>query len=235
MESIIPHCTPESKPSSYRSSPTRLTKLEYNLLRLFYDDHMVQGFTDRGRDELAKRFNKHKSTISKALSDLEEYEFITNKKRGKGRTSILCITMDGFCYLENQPRHQTRHQNSSIPYIDLFKKEEDPILKCEHICEQLPEFEPESDIIKKLDNFFEQRMVSQNDRIVIKGNLHASRIGQIRTERLIERIINPKQPKHIKSPRSFFLRCIQNEQKELRELFKVFKGKNVSVNYYAQQ
>jgi hypothetical protein len=235
---MIAQINTSSNDLSQTAYPTRLTRLEYNLLRITYDDHLVQGFTKRDCNELGKRFNRHPKTIAKALRDLVSYGFLTSKKGGKGHANILCITFVGFSFLEGQPLPQTLPHNSTTPNIDLSKKDEtDLILKAEEICVQLsePEPEPEIDIFKKLDNFFVETNVPYSDREEIKTKLNRTRIGPVRTERLIERITNPKQKNAIRYPRSFFAKCIENEERELAELFKIFRGKNLQVNLYATQ
>lgn len=207
-----------------------LPKLEYNLLNVAYEDYQAMGCQERTSVELGKRFNKHPVTIRKAWQSLKERKLIDSKEQGGGRPAKMWITFEGFSWLDNQTLQQTLQQNHPILYIDLSEEEliNTKILEEPQNCGQSEEIDPQA----KLEKFLQKEKVSHNDRDRIRNAFYRYKIGPVRSERVINRVIAKNKKSFIGDKRKYLEACLHNEMKELKSLASIFKNKPIEINYY---
>lgn len=232
------HFIPIPRSSLPNNIPIRIPKLAYKLMRVMRDDYEATSRpSERTAEELGLRFRVHPVTIRKAFMYLAEVGFMISKRCGKGNASKRCITYVGFLWLEGELLHQTLHHNLPIPYIDLFsEKELDPLFEEQQECAQLQDLIPDPpDPIQRLDKFFEEEKMAWQERDIIKTAIERSKLGFVRKESLINRIVASKNKRSIQKPRSYFMACLRNEEKDLKEAQNYFRNKPVSVNFYAEQ
>lgn len=227
------HCNTQSSQSS--NNLQRLPSAAFKLLKILYDDR-CSGLENsrRSRREYAFIIKRSEATVSRAFTYLCELGYVGSDSRQGQQYAIRWITRDGFNWLDNKTSHQMSHQIVDILYIDLSKREEKDNLKIlnePHICGKLNE-ELNITVDDKLDRFLEQQRTSFEERKKIRLSIKASKIGPVRTERLIARVDAVTKKKPIMSLNKYIDGCIANERKEMTSLFDVLRGKNLPFHEY---
>jgi hypothetical protein len=236
MQQIISANDPifNSYSSESTSTTTNLPSFHLKLL-VFYYMLRVSGIDkpDYSLLELASRFKRSRSYISTCLAELEYWGFLASDPHGRGLKKRW-ITYVGFEMLENQPQHQIQTQIKSIPYIDLSEKEliNSKILEQQQICEQLDDPTLETDT--KLSIFLEKERISPKEQVMIKSQFRASPIGPVRKERVLNRVIAQSKKRLIGSSRKYFSTCLAKEEKEIKSLCHILRGKISNINLYSQ-
>jgi hypothetical protein len=254
MKQIIPHRSTSINNyfSSSAISPPKIhfiPKRCYELLRILREDYdangLNRGVSQRGRHWYCLRFKVSWKSIQNDFAYLKQLGFCVSSPGGRGNSEKRCITSAGYSYLDCQPSTYTSTYNPITPYIDLSEKEKinSKIIKDEQFCGQVEEEtrpieeildDPMIDSETKLDYYFEKERMPSDERAQIKNIIRKSRIGPVRKERIVERLIHQSKKRWIASKRNYILACIHNEEIEMKALFNAFRGKNLSVNLYAQ-
>jgi len=205
----------------------RLPKLEFLLLKLLYDDHMLGVKTERSLKELARRFKRNEWTICRALGNLVKRGFSEVKKMGQAFAQ-RCITLCGFSWLDNQSASQTASLNSPIPYYNPLKREESNLLDniSEKNCGQTEEeIDPET--------FIDTLPVAEDHRESLKQTIKRSSIGHNRLNGILRRFVSVSKKKPIQSILGYLTKAIENEQRAVWQLKHLFYSKGMRVNRYA--
>lgn len=216
-----------SEHSANTTQITRLPWLEFCLLKLLYEDHMANVATERSLKELARRFNRTEWTICRAFSNLVKRGFSEVKRMGY-QFAKRCITLCGFSWLENQSASLTASLNSPIPYIDLSKREENNLLDNneEEICGKLEEdMDPET-IICELP-------IPEAHKETLRTRIKGTSIGPNRLKSLLGRFMYLSKKKPIWNILGYLTKAIENEQRTVWQLKKIFWSKGMKVNQYA--
>jgi hypothetical protein len=216
--------------------PSRLPKLQFKILNLFYDDYVIFGHaqSDRSVKNLADRFKRCEDKISHALSCLTKLGLL-DRIKGGSRSWLRWITYVGISYLDIKRTDQTADQIGISPYIDLSKREDIDIkiLEEQQPCGQII-IEPFEQAILQLENVFVEQQIPASHRTHIKNELRTSSIGPERAQEMIGRIVKLYAKKHpIHNLRSFIDTSIQNEEKQIADLKVILGNKPVNVNMYA--
>jgi hypothetical protein len=216
------------------SLTTRIPKFHQKLLNLYYEDRLSGvAKSDRSLVELGKRFDRHPDYVCRCLRELEQWGKLKSDPHGSSNKNRW-ITWEAFSELENKRSSQTSSQILAIPYIDLSEKEliNSQILKHKEICEQLEDPNLETDT--KLSIFLEYEQITPIEQVKIKSQFRASPIGPVRKERVLNRIIAQSKKRLIGSKRKYFSTCLAKEEKEIKDLCHIFKGKINNINLYSQ-
>lgn len=216
-----------SEHSANTTQTTRLPWLEFRLLKILYDDHMAGISTERSLKELARRFKRTEWTICRALANLVKRGFSEVKKMGQ-QFAKRCITLCGYSWLENQSASLTASLNSPIPYYDPLKREENNLLDNinEEICGQLEEeIDPETVI--------HQLPIPEAHKETLRTRIKGTSIGPNRLKSLLGRFMHLSKKKPIWNILGYLTKAIENEQRTVWQLKKIFWSKGMKVNQYA--
>lgn len=205
-----------------------ITKLQRKILAIYYETRVLGVHeADYSLEELSVRLKRHPKYISTNMAELERAGLMESSPHGSGNKRRW-ITLYGYTLLDEKPLPQILPQINATPYIDLLDQDiNTKIIREAPICGQL-----QTNPIEHLDHYLALQGIASRGRMKIKRSFENSRIGPHRTEKVIHRMMKANIQKTIKHPEGYLLKCILNEQKELENLFKVFKGKNVSVRMY---
>lgn len=222
----------------------KLPRLHKQLLALYYDARLAgHEFADYSCLELALRFRRSRQYISTTLAELEAWGWLQSSPHGS-RSKHRWITLGAFIILDNLPRHQTRHQNQDILYIDLSKREEnkDYILKGELTCGKI-ESAPPSDcrqhpsfdlpLEQQMDKFLEKSKIGHKDRADIKKRFKQAQMGSQRKKSLMARVVYTLIKKPVLSVKSYVLGAIAKEEKREKWLERYLLSKNISYDLMA--
>lgn len=229
---------PSNDSSNPAPIPRNLTDLEVRILIFYFKEwDLIGKASDRTLKELALIFKRDPSRVSDGFKYLTEAGFLKRERilgKGSGRRYNTWITPEGYSYLVNQTRSQTQSQIVYVPYIDLSKAKGLDLLNLEEqeTCEQII-FDHNEDIDIKVDNALMHQKVPYGQRDQIKHELLTSRIGPVRIERVITRMIRASKKKPIDKAWAYIKRCIKNEQKELADLFCLLKPHNLPFHEYS--
>jgi len=216
-----------SEHSANTTQTTRLPWLEFCLLKILYEDHLAGVSTERSLKELARRFKRTEWTICRALANLVKRGFSQVKKMGQ-QFAKRCITLCGFSWLENQSASLTASLNSPIPYYDPLKREENNLLDNinEENCGQLEEeIDPET--------FIDTLPVAEGHRERLKQTIKRTSIGHNRLNGILRRFMRLSKKKPIWNILGYLTKAIENEQRTVWQLKKIFWSKGMKVNQYA--
>lgn len=236
MQEIITSTKSVYNSSSVVSSLTTriLPRFHRKLIQVYYDDWLSGvSKSNRSLEEHGNRFNKHPDYVCRCLRELERWGWLKSDPHGSAFKNRW-ITMCAFIELESQRSSQTSSQILAIPYIDLSDKEliNSEILKQQKICEQLDDPTLETDT--KLSIFLEINKIPPMEQVRIKSQFRASPIGPVRKERVLNRVIAQSKKRLIGSSRKYLSTCLAKEEKEIKSLCHIFKGKINNINLYSQ-
>jgi len=211
-----------------------LSARELKLLKTLKDDHeFLAGFpSQRPMTHYARMYGVSERTIRYDFANLESHGLCWSSPGGKGNPRKRCISSEGISYLVNQASGYIAAYNSPIPYIDLSDQEmiNSEIIKEAQICGQNLEVIQDAD--EKLDLILQSE--TPKVRECVKKAIKASEIGPERTEKIINRVIAVLKKNTIHNKKSYFLACVQDEQRKIRETWKVLYDKPIIINMYAQ-
>ena len=217
--------------------PRPLTDLEERVLAFYaneWDD--IHGFSDRTLPELALILKRCPTRVSEAASFLTKVGYLDRKRAvGKGgkRRYNTCITPDGYSYSVNKPRSQMQNQNVVIPYIDLSKAKGIDVfnLREEEACGQVLE-DHNLEIDPKIDVFLMQQQIPYGQRDDIKQELKASRIGPVRIEKVMTRMLKAHKKKPIQQKWEYIRKCIETEKEEINSIIGLLKQNNLLSHFH---
>lgn len=232
--SNFPQADVSNKPNDTISGEIRyiphIPMRAFKLLKTLQEDHdfLAGAPSKRPMKHYTRIHDVTKKTIGNDFAYLESLGLCKSLPGGKGNSRKRWITCEGYSYLVDQASPYISPYNPSTPYIDLPEKEmiNFKSLEEEQICGQ--------SIDQELENFLEHERTAPSEREEINTAIRTSRIGPVRKEQVIRRVVAANKKKPILDKKSYFLACIENERRELKKLFDVFRGKPILVNLYAQ-
>jgi len=211
----------EIAPSANSKIIERLPKTQYLILCLALEYHDACRPFCLGNAEIGRRFGVNETTASRHVADLKRHGFMDFDDCGQN-VDILRITLKGIDWLVDKAATKLTTQSSHIPYYDLSKKEETNILKI--LSEEENQIKYEEPIEKVIETFLNHPQVSFREKEAIKHDLKASRIGPVRTEGVLRRMVNRLKKGPIERIRAYLRACFLNEEKKLKALKEMFAG-----------
>lgn len=226
MSQIIPNDTAACK-NFFSDLPVftrNIPKFHRRLAKVYYDDRLVGiDKSNRSLEELARRFDRRPDYISKCLCELVKWGWLKGDAHGSGYKKRW-ITCEAFFELEHQNTSQITSQIIAIPYIDLSEKEKDhlQITKQEQNCGKLS---------NNLDNAI--HLLNQRDQEIILSEIKRSKIGPVRSKRIVARVVEAKMKKPIYNLKNYVKQSIFNHEKEIKELKHLFALKGMQSVLYS--